>query len=240
LHSTNSAANNIAMKLLIVALALFLGAPAAAQTIAGIADVVDGDSLTVAGVSVRLLGIDAPEGEQGCTRNGRDWACGRDAAAQLATLIGSRTVRCEPHDTDQYGRTVAVCFAGSLDLAGAMAEAGWAIALPEFSDAYVADQDRAVEQRRGIWSSQFQTPAQWRAARRNTAEPQLRASQPEHQSRQSSASASGCVIKGNRNRRGEWIYHMPGMPYYDQTRPEEWFCTEAQAQAAGYRRAIVR
>lgn len=32
------------------------------------------------------------------------------------------------------------------------------------------------------------------------------------------------------------------MPYYEQTRPEELFCTEAQAQAqaAGYRRAIVR
>jgi hypothetical protein len=30
------------------------------------------------------------------------------------------------------------------------------------------------------------------------------------------------------------------MPYYDQTRAEEMFCTEAEAQAAGYRRAIVR
>jgi hypothetical protein len=30
------------------------------------------------------------------------------------------------------------------------------------------------------------------------------------------------------------------MPYYAQTRPEEIFCTEAEAQAAGYRRAIVR
>jgi endonuclease YncB( thermonuclease family) len=240
LRSAISAANAIVMKKLIAALALFFGAPAAAQTIAGSADVVDGDSLTVAGVSVRLLGIDAPEVGQGCQRNGSDWACGREAATQLATLIGGRTVRCEPHDTDQYGRTVATCFAGSLDLAGTMAEAGWAVALPEFSDAYVADQNRAIEQRRGIWSSEFQTPAQWRATRRSSAEPQLRASQPTQQSRQPSAPDRGCIIKGNRNRRGEWIYHLPGMPYYDQTRPEEWFCTEAQAQAAGYRRAVVR
>jgi hypothetical protein len=48
------------------------------------------------------------------------------------------------------------------------------------------------------------------------------------------------VIKGNRNRRGQWIYHLPGMPYYNVTRAEEMFCTEADAQAAGYRRAIVR
>ena len=49
-----------------------------------------------------------------------------------------------------------------------------------------------------------------------------------------------CAIKGNRSRRGDWIYHLPGMPYYEATRAEEIFCTEAQAQAAGYRRAIVR
>ena len=48
------------------------------------------------------------------------------------------------------------------------------------------------------------------------------------------------MIKGNQNRRGQWIYHLLGMPYYDQTRPEQLFCTEAEAQAAGYRRAIVR
>jgi hypothetical protein len=30
------------------------------------------------------------------------------------------------------------------------------------------------------------------------------------------------------------------MPYYEQTRPEAMFCTEAEARAAGYRRAIVK
>jgi len=46
------------------------------------------------------------------------------------------------------------------------------------------------------------------------------------------ASPSGCVIKGNRNRKGQWIYHLPSMPYYDVIRPEQIFCTEAEAQAA--------
>ena len=27
-----------------------------------------------------------------------------------------------------------------------------------------------------------------------------------------------CLIKGNHSRRGDWIYHLPGMPYYDATR----------------------
>jgi hypothetical protein len=47
------------------------------------------------------------------------------------------------------------------------------------------------------------------------------------------------VIKGNRGSHG-WIYHVPGMPYYEKTQAEEIFCTEDQARAAGYRRARVR
>ena len=39
-------------------------------------------------------------------------------------------------------------------------------------------------------------------------------------------------------RLNEWIYHIPGMPYYEQTRAEEMFCTEAQARAAGYLRPL--
>jgi hypothetical protein len=38
------------------------------------------------------------------------------------------------------------------------------------------------------------------------------------------------------------IYHMPGQEHYARTRisagkGERWFCTEAEAQAAGWRRA---
>ena len=55
--------------------------------------------------------------------------------------------------------------------------------------------------------------------------------------RAEAASGPGCLIKGNRNRRGEWIYHLPGKPYYSETRAEEMFCSEAEAQAAGYRRS---
>ena len=39
--------------------------------------------------------------------------------------------------------------------------------------------------------------------------------------------------------RGQWIYHVPGTPCH-RTRPEEIFCTEAEARAGGYRRAMVR
>ncbi|MBC2581920.1 thermonuclease family protein [Clostridium sp. DJ247] len=53
----------------------------------------------------------------------------------------------------------------------------------------------------------------------------------------SSSSSVHGQIKGNINSKGEKIYHVPGGAYYDRTNAEEWFNTEAEAQAAGYRRS---
>ena len=52
-----------------------------------------------------------------------------------------------------------------------------------------------------------------------------------------------CMIKGNISSGGrERIYHMPGGAAYEKTQidvaaGERWFCNEADAQAAGWRRA---
>jgi hypothetical protein len=56
--------------------------------------------------------------------------------------------------------------------------------------------------------------------------------------------SAGCLIKGNVSTRGERIYHPPGCRYYDATkvdpaRGERWFCSEAEARAAGWRRTKV-
>lgn len=53
---------------------------------------------------------------------------------------------------------------------------------------------------------------------------------------------AGCRIKGNINRQGDKIYHLPGSHSYDDTRidtaqGERWFCSEAEARAAGWRAA---
>lgn len=55
---------------------------------------------------------------------------------------------------------------------------------------------------------------------------------------------AGCRIKGNVSRMGERIYHVPGQEYYDVTRVsllrgERWFCSEAEARKAGWRRSKV-
>lgn len=54
---------------------------------------------------------------------------------------------------------------------------------------------------------------------------------------------TSCRIKGNISiNSGERIYHVPGQEYYLETRispqyGERWFCSEEDAQAAGWRRA---
>lgn len=217
--------------------AVAMPASVSAQTLMGEASAVDGDSLSVAGMSVRLFGIDAPEGKQTCNRNGAQWACGEEAARQLASLVAGQQVVCRGRGTDDYGRTIATCNARGLELNRTMVEHGWAVAFRSYSSDYVPDEERAKAAKRGIWASTFTMPVDWRTSRTpEPADPPVK----RYSAARPAQASQGCTIKGNRNRKGQWIYHLPGMPYYEPTLAEEWFCSEAQAQAAGYRRAIVR
>jgi endonuclease YncB( thermonuclease family) len=224
------------MRALLTLAASLIAVPAAAETVSGPATVIDGDTLEIGERRIRLFGIDAPEAQQTCDRRGEVWACGEESASQLRALIGSKQVACTGDETDQYGRLVAVCSAGYLDLNKTMVAEGWATAFRKYSTAYVADEIRAGSGRRGLWASDFVLPEAYRIARREEAQPQ--ASQERQPATRQGPTA--CTIKGNHSRRGEWIYHLPGMPYYEQTRAEEMFCTEAEAQAAGYRRSRAR
>jgi endonuclease YncB( thermonuclease family) len=224
----------------LIALAL-LGSPLQAQSsFAGAADAIDGDSLTVSGIEVRLFGIDAPEGKQQCSRDGQSWPCGEAAAVKLRSMVEGQTVSCRARGRDAYGRAVSVCSAGGIELNRTMVAQGWATAFRAYAQDYVADEVRAKAARVGIWDSTFELPGDYR---RQNEERAAAAQAPVRLVRQPRASGSpsqGCTIKGNHSRRGDWIYHLPGMPYYNQTRAEAMFCSEAAAQAAGYRRAIVR
>tara|TARA_R110002072_G_scaffold216863_3_gene374408 strand:- start:16842 stop:17534 length:693 start_codon:yes stop_codon:yes gene_type:complete len=230
------------MRSFAIASLLIVATPASAQDLTGQARVVDGDSLSIAEKPVRLMGIDAPELDQNCTRDGQEWACGEAAAAQLQSLVDGHSVTCRGQSTDAYGRLVAICHANGLELGAIMVEYGWAIAFRSYSSAYVGHEHRARSARQGIWRSEFVLPEHHRTAKAEIATPSVRQSQPASPQRARQApnqAHHGCSIKGNRSRRGEWIYHMPGMQYYEVTRAEEIFCSEAEARAAGYRRSKI-
>jgi endonuclease YncB( thermonuclease family) len=221
--------------LLVGTAAVGLGAPsfcAAQERIAGRAEIIDGDSFEIGSTGVRLFGVDAPEGRQSCTRDGRDWACGNEAARKLRSLVGDRTVTCTRRDVDNYGRIVAVCRSGAADLGAEMVRSGFATAYRRYSNDYVDEENQARAARRGIWAGEFARPEDYR-----------RDDQRETPARRRDVGApacDGCYIKGNINAEGERIYHVPDSPSYDNnvidaSKGERWFRTESEARAAGWR-----
>jgi endonuclease YncB( thermonuclease family) len=205
------------------------------QPITGPARVIDGDTLSVSGKRIRLHGIDAPESAQTCQTNGQDWPCGKYATIALERFIGRSATHCRAKDRDQYGRIVAVCLAGGptgRDVNAAMVRDGWALAYRRYSTDYVTQEQVAREAGSGMWRGTFTKPWEWRQAQRQRERPLPAANDND---------ASRCMIKGNISRNGR-IYHVPGGAYYNRTKineakGERWFCNEAEARAAGWRRS---
>ncbi len=144
------------------------GSGFAQEPLTGIASVIDGDTIEIHDVRIRLHGIDSPEGRQQCFReSGTPWRCGQEAALALSDYVGRANVRCEPRDRDRYGRVVAVCYKGLEDLNRWMVANGWAAAYRAYSVDYVADEERARNAKLGIWSGSFEMPWEWRRGERN-------------------------------------------------------------------------
>lgn len=132
---------------------------------AGPARVIDGDTLEIQGTSFRLSGIDAPEMGQTCvSRDGVAFDCGEVARRGLEEMSAGHEVTCTAETVDIYRRPVAKCSANGMDLAEATVINGYAVAFEEYSDAYLAAEATAREQKTGIWSTAFEMPWDYRKA----------------------------------------------------------------------------
>lgn len=119
----------------------------------------DGDTIDIAGQRIRLPGIDAPEWNQTCrTAGGGSWECGAAASKRMRELTRNRTLSCRPEGHDRYGRLLAVCRDGRVDIAEAMVADGFATA----TSRYAAAEALARRAKRGLWQGQFDAPAEWR------------------------------------------------------------------------------
>ncbi|NYI19768.1 endonuclease YncB(thermonuclease family) [Xanthomonas arboricola] len=220
------------LKGLVVLLLAFSSFPSAAAELVGRATVTDGDTLTVAKQRIRLWGIDAPESAQQCTtKNGLSWPCGRRSAAALDGYVLDKTVRCEPKDTDRYGRVVAECFVQGQSVNRWMVRSGWAVAYRQYAKAFIADEADARRQRRNLWQGPFQMPVDFRRSKRDQTARQIQVTTPPVSSR--------CSIKGNISRKGKKIYHVPGQRDYERTsidlsHGERMFCSSQEALRAGW------
>ena len=139
----------------------------ASGQIAGRARALDGDSIAVAGVPIRVWGIDAPEWRQRCRGPaGQIYRCGRLAFRALAHRLQFASVRCVPHMRDRFGRLVATCYQGEDDIGRWMVRSGLALDWPRYSGGAYADAEgdaRSAE--RGMWQGAFVRPWDWRHGR---------------------------------------------------------------------------
>jgi hypothetical protein len=130
-----------------------------------------------------------------------------------------------------------------------MVRSGWALSFVRYSHAYDGYETEARDARVGLWSGSFIAPWDWRHREKSTIVLGATSVPANAQTlllgtvSASDAPSPECVIKGNVDRKGERIYHLPSQLNYAPINMakgvgERWFCTEAEARAAGWRRAV--
>jgi endonuclease YncB( thermonuclease family) len=136
--------------------------------IVGVARVIDGDTIQIVGIRIRLEGIDAPEWDQTCfDAEERSWPCGRTATQELASLLHGRELTCKPQGLDVYRRALAVCtLADGVDVNAWLVRQGWAV-ISGYASSYRFEQAEAKSAGRGIWVGRFELPRDWRRRHSN-------------------------------------------------------------------------
>jgi endonuclease YncB( thermonuclease family) len=211
--------------ILAFALMLFCVSPTVAGSIEGRALVVDGDTIDIDRTRIRLHGIDAPEAGQKCSKaKGVEWRCGQSAVKAMARLVQGKTVKCDNLTDDGMGRMVASCHIADADVSAQLVRTGNAWAFIKYSKDYVSLEEQARTMGIGIWQGTAQPAWEYRVDRWKV---------------EVQTAPKNCPIKGNVSDRGR-IYHAPCSPWYSKTRVnvkqgDQWFCTEAEAVAAGFR-----
>jgi endonuclease YncB( thermonuclease family) len=135
---------------------------ASSQSIHGIADVRDGDTLVIHEQKIRLQGIDAPELHQTCKKNQQSYPCGSHAKQELWQLTDGMEVRCEIAEYDKYQRALGHCFVGEINLNSEMVRTGHSLAYTHYSKRYLPQENEARARRVGIHAGTYVTPWQWR------------------------------------------------------------------------------
>ncbi|MBI1833751.1 MAG: thermonuclease family protein [Candidatus Andersenbacteria bacterium] len=199
--------------------------------------VIDGDTIELeTGQTVRYIGIDTPE----TVHPSQPVGCfGKEASAKNTALVAGKRVRLEKDisETDRYGRLLRYVYVGDTFVNDSLVRQGYANASSYPPDVKYQDQFRQAEQearaaKRGLWGSCSSGSSTSSATK--PAATTAPATQP---------ATSQCSIKGNISSSDEKIYHVPGCASYDKTvidtsAGEKYFCSESEAKAAGWRKAL--
>lgn len=136
--------------------------------------IIDGDTIEVEGMRVRLYAIDTPEPHE---------PGGEQATAALRrALARPGTFWCAPLEMERrtqaglFPRIVAICAVGTLAPAAVLVSEGLARSVPQphlhhqkmhkAADNYPALEREAQLARRGLWACETAAPKSWQAAKR--------------------------------------------------------------------------
>jgi micrococcal nuclease len=209
--------------------------------------VVDGDTIDVdvEGVTerIRLIGIDTPESVD----PRRPVECfGVEASKRAKELMLGKRVSLKDDPTqdnrDTHGRLLRYVFLESGEHINLrLIEEGYAqeytYDLPYKYQRAFRDAEKDAELlSRGLWGPACENADE-------DEEPISSAVVPFSSVSDSRGENTSCTIKGNINSEGEKIYHTLGCNSYektkiDESKGEEWFCTENEAKALGWRKAL--
>ena len=146
------------------------------KIISGKARVVDGDTIKINEISIRLYGIDAPEKNQICMGlSGESYNCGLSSTRFLKTLIDNSTrVECSYKNLDRYGRIIGKCILHTkiankknenlpLPLNYWMVVSGHAVEYKRYSKGEYSEAEKtAKKEKKGLWKGEFDRPEKWR------------------------------------------------------------------------------
>ena len=124
--------------------------------------VVDGDTIKLGDVKIRLSGIDAPEIDQTCVASEGKVACGKISRDILITKVTNNKISCTDEGKDFYGRVLGECFVNGESLSRYLVREGFAFAYRKYSDKFILDEEYAKSNRLGMWSMKFQYPWDYR------------------------------------------------------------------------------
>lgn len=201
-------------------------APETESNLITVVRVIDGDTIVVDGdVHVRLLGIDAPEQGDCFYEESKD---------ALVNLVDGEEVRLEKDisDKDNFGRLLRYVFLeNNLFVNDSLLEEGYADVLSssqdmEYRRLLTSSRNQAITQRKGMWGA-----CENQEEKAETIFPLEKNDIP---------TDSECLIKGNISEHGYGkVYFSPDDPNYNQVKisfdkGEQFFCTEQEAEAAGF------
>ncbi|WP_102692859.1 thermonuclease family protein [Rummeliibacillus pycnus] len=218
--------------------------------------VMDGDTIKVKYKGeikkVRYLLVDAPEmyhkklgeqpfGREAQTRNREILNNAKDVALEFD--VGDKE--------DKYGRLLAYVYADGKSVQEQLIREGLVrvgyIYKPntKYLDTFKKIQEKAKNEKKDIWKYEGYVTDRgfvksvvkdWRPGKDST---KGLSTKTTNQSQNNSTSSNNgmCKIKGNINSKGKKLYHLPGMNNYDAVKAEQMFCTEEEAQKAGFTKA---